>query len=224
MNRSTLTLAAILGFGLLFLGGLYWARSTTLPAEYRNATPGLPARPLRMISVDAEWRPSPAPIIEQLRGEQMDFLLLQRISRKDAETLANELNFRHGGRMQMFYSASNPNGAPALPGNAILSKHPLYKGRESPHTTPGGYAVLAEPVVDGKRFTLASADFAKQEELETLLKQWEKAGKPPLVVGGRLSRVKVSLPFAQPRDQFLTSAEIQTTTGPTIWPTLEIRP
>jgi hypothetical protein len=224
MNRSTLTLVAILGFGLLFLGGLYWGRATTLPAEYRNATPGLPARPLRLITVDAEWKPPSAELLEQLRGEQMDFLLLQRISRKDAEALANELGFRHGGRMQMFYSASNPNGAPSLPGNAILSKHPLYKGRESPHTTPAGYAVLAEPVVDGKRFTIASADFAKQEELETLLTQWEKTGKPPLAVGGRLSRVRVSLPFAQPRDQFLTSPEIQTTTGPTVWPTIVIQP
>jgi hypothetical protein len=177
-----------------------------------------------MLSVDAEWPKTLAPLIEQLRGEPMDFLLLQRISRKDAQTIADALGFRHGGQLQMYYSASNPDGAPPLPGNAILSKHPLYKGRESPHTTPAGYAVLAEPVVDGRRFTLASADLAKEEELATILKNWEKAGKPPLVIGGRLPELRDPRPLAQPRREFLTSAEIQTTTGPRVWPTLEISP
>src|SRR5687767_5373651 len=108
MSRSNLTLWAIAVFGGLFLGGLYWMRSTTLPAEYRDARPGLPARPLRLISVDAEWPKTVGPLVEQLRAEQMDFLLLQRISRKDAQAIADALGFRHGGRLQMYYSASNP--------------------------------------------------------------------------------------------------------------------
>ena len=88
------------------------SRSTTLPDEYRNATPGLPARPLTVVAIDAGWPADVGPVVEELRGRDLDFVLLQRLSRRDAQAIAEALGFRVGGELQMYYSASNPDGRP----------------------------------------------------------------------------------------------------------------
>jgi len=123
-----LTVVLILLFSILFVGGLYYYSRRSASPEYQAATPGVPPQRLRFISCDLEWRSPTAKLIQDLAPLKPDFVLVQRVSHKDAEILATALDMRHNGQLQLYYSPTNPDTRD-VPGNAILARHPLYQGR-----------------------------------------------------------------------------------------------
>src|SRR5436305_570796 len=108
-NRSksgVLTIVAILLFSVLFVGGLYYYahRNAASRPEYSSATPGIPLQKLVLISCNLHWASPPAQLIQELNSQSPDFVLLQQVSLKDAQSVATSLDMRHGGELQVYYS------------------------------------------------------------------------------------------------------------------------
>lgn len=179
--------------GGLFLAGLFLTARWGVPAEYRNSTPGVPAQALRIACLDLHWKPVDlAAVVAALKEARADFVLLQGVSRKDAQAIGDALGMRHGGQLQMVYSPGNSDDS-WNPGNAILAKHPLFRGRVMLRKQTNSMGVVGEAVVSGKRFMLASVDtggrwtaslFPARPELEGLNQTWSAAKEPPLIAGG----------------------------------------
>src|SRR4051812_12822674 len=124
-RTGALTVLFVLVFGGLFMGGLYLTAYRNIAPDYRQSTPGAPGRALRVVSWDLQWDPSKtAAAIEVLRPILPDLVLLQRVSRKEAQTIGLALDMRARGALQMYYSPTNA-GDPGEPGNAILCRFPL---------------------------------------------------------------------------------------------------
>jgi hypothetical protein len=194
-RSGILTILALFLLGGLFVGGLYLTAYTGLPPGYRRSTPGVPARSLRIVSWDVKWGTgTDNSILERFRADPPDLLLLQRVTRKTAQEVAQSLEMKNGGELQMYYSPTNL-GDPSEPGNAVLSRHPLFKGRSIPkpkyvidpnHPPPQGFGVWAEVVVEGRRFLAGSVqwtDGAADAEARSLLGVWQRQPGMPLLVG-----------------------------------------
>jgi hypothetical protein len=179
-----IVILAIFAVGAAFLAGLYITAWRNVPQDYRAARVGVPTRPLRLACRDFAFRPVDwRQATGELRPLDADFLLLTGLSRKDAHDLAAAAGMRHGGELQAFYSH----------GCAILARHKLHKGQVLAGSVDGACVVMAEPVIDGKRFLLAcvhlppaserSAD-TRSSRVTAMLAAWKKQGTPPLIVGG----------------------------------------
>jgi hypothetical protein len=132
-------------------------------------------------------------LIGEFKALLPDFVLLQQVSLKDAESVANALEMRHSGELQLYYSPTNPNTKDA-PGNAILSKHAIFQGRVISDNFAGDAGIWVEPVVLKSRFYLASVDLTppplaapaakvRQEAIDALVKSFSDA-PTPCIIGG----------------------------------------
>jgi hypothetical protein len=204
-----MVIVAIFTVGVAFLAGLYITAWTNVPADYRAAQPGVPARSIRLACRDfgfktADW----SSIASELRALDADFLLLTGLSRKDAHELAAGSGMRHGQELQAFYAH----------GCAILGRHRLHKGQVLAGSVEGACVVMAEPVIDGRRFVIACMDLppaddaraseSRQGRLAALVRAWRKQHAPPLIVGGDFggdAQNAVPVPLDVPSSHFLTS-------------------
>ena len=188
-RRGVWTIVGIFVLGGIFVGGLYFAARRGVPEEYRAATVGTPARTLRFVSMDLGYdREKHHLVIDRIYKLNADFLLLQRVTRKDAYELALAMEMRHGGRVQMFYSLNDPATA-EQPGNAVLAKWPLYQGRTMAKGHPRQFGVFVESIVEGRRFLIGCWDLAVEpeaaaREASLMIEAWRRVGEPPLVIGG----------------------------------------
>lgn len=189
-NRSRtgpLTILAMFVLGGLFLLGLYLAKWWGTSPQYANSIVGVPDRAMRVASMNLDWTIPPETAATALKPVNADIVLLQRVSRKDAQSIAQLLAMRHEGQLQMVYSPDNP-GDSSMSGNAILSRFQLEKGRSIPKAGARSFGVFAEPIIDGKRFLVASVDMnystdpdADRNATSAAL---EKQNFPPVVMGG----------------------------------------
>jgi hypothetical protein len=187
-RSGLLVVGLIIVAGVIFMGGLYLTAWKSVPAEYRAATPGFPDRSLMVVSWDLQWTLDTQPAIAALRKHEPDLVLLQQVTRAQAQEIARALDMKHEGELQMMYSQSNE-GTTQEPGNAILARFPLYQGREMPRPTARGFGVFDEPVVGGKRFLVGCVDLAADTNQKTLEAQameraWRQGGSVPLIAAG----------------------------------------
>jgi hypothetical protein len=190
-GRGGWTIAVIFAVGLLFLGGLYLTAWKGVPPVYKESKPGTPPTPVRIASWNFKWQGDVEAAVGRLRAVNADVILLQQVSRKDAQAIGTALEMKHGGTLQMAYSPGNP-GTTEEPGNAVLARVALFKPREMPAVGGRHYGVLAEAIVDGRRFWIGSIDMSPIRErampadqaMKNLIGAWEKGGKSPMIVGG----------------------------------------
>jgi len=193
LRTSLLTLLAIFIFGGFFVGGLWIYSRRNIPAEYRAATPGVPAQQIQIVSCNLRWMPPPAQLIEDFNRLNLDFVLLQQVSLKDAQGLAEALNMRHNGELQLYYSPTNPDTRD-VPGNAIMGRHAIFQGRVITNQGATDAGIWVEPVLGGRRFLLGCVDLSppplaapaaklRQQAIETLVDSWAVAPRP-LIIGG----------------------------------------
>ena len=188
-RRGVWTILAIFVVGGIFVGGLYYAARRGVPEEYRAAAVGVPARTLRFVSMNLGYdRGKHHLVIDRIYKLNADFVLLQRVTRKDAYELALAMEMRHGGRVQMFYSPNDP-ATEEQPGNAVLAKWPLYQGRTMAKGHPRQFGVFVESIVEGRRFLIGCWELTVEpdvaaREVSLTLEAWRRVGEPPVVVGG----------------------------------------
>jgi hypothetical protein len=83
----------------------------------------------------------------------------------------------------IYHASENLAGSRATWGNAILSRHRLYEGKAM-RNSGGSFGVWATAVVEGKKFRVASVHLSsKDQERTSLVKAWEDASQPPIVLG-----------------------------------------
>jgi len=194
-SSGVLTIVAMLVFSVLFVGGLYYYahRNAASHPEYKAAAPGIPPQKLVVICCNLHWSPPSAKLIEEFKSHAPDFILLQQISLKDAQTVANALDMRHGGELQLYYSPTNPNTTEA-PGNAIMAHHAIFQGRVISDQFAGDAGIWVEPVILGKRFYLANVDLTptplaapaakvRQEAVDSLIASFSEAPTPCIIAG-----------------------------------------
>ncbi len=194
-KSGSLTIVCILIFSVLFVGGLYYYahRNAASRPEYTAATAGIPPQKLVMICCNLHWTAPSAKLIQEFKSLRPDFILLQQVSLKDAESLAAALDMRHSGELQLYYSPTNPSTTEA-PGNAIISRHAIFQGRVISDKFAGDAGIWVEPVILGKRFYLGNVDLTppplaapaaklRQEAADSLVKSFSDAPTPSIIGG-----------------------------------------
>jgi hypothetical protein len=196
-NSGLLTIIAIALFSILFVGGLYYYahRNATSRPEYASATPGIPPQRIVIVSCNLRWSPPSGKLFDDFKSLAPDFILLQQVSLKNAESIATALDMRHAGKLQLYYSPTNPNTTEA-PGNAILSRHAIYQGRVISDKYASDAGIWVEPVILGQRFHLANVDLTppplaapaaklRQEAISSLIASFSQA-PTPCIIGGTI--------------------------------------
>src|SRR3954469_7343082 len=196
-NSGLLTIVAIGLFSILFVGGLYYYahRNAASHPEYASATPGISPQKLTVISCNLHWSTPSPQLIGEFKSLAPDFVLLQQVSLKSAESIANELDMRHSGQLQLYYSPTNPNTTEA-PGNALLARHAIFQGRVISDQFAGDAGIWVEPVIHGLRFYIANVDLTppplaapaarlRQESIDSLIKSFSDA-PTPCIIGGTI--------------------------------------
>ena len=194
-KSGSLTIVAILVFSVLFVGGLYYYahRNAASRPEYTASTQGVPPQKITVISCNLKWTTPNEKLIAEFKARTPDFVLLQQVSLKNAETMATALDMRHSGELQLYYSPTNPNTTEA-PGNAILSRHAIFQGRVISDKFAGDAGILAEPVMLKNRFYLANVDLTppplaapaarvRAEAIDALVKSFSDAPTPCIIAG-----------------------------------------
>ena len=110
-KSGSLTIVVILVFSILFVGGLYYYahRNAASRPEYTASTPGVPPQKITVISCNLKWTVPGEKLIGDFKSLAPDFVLLQQVSLKNAESVAAALEMRHSGELQLYYSPTNPN-------------------------------------------------------------------------------------------------------------------
>ncbi|HEV8290902.1 MAG TPA: endonuclease/exonuclease/phosphatase family protein [Tepidisphaeraceae bacterium] len=212
-KSGLLTILAILVFSILFVGGLYYYahRNAASRPEYSSAIPGIPPQKLVLISCNLKWSAPSDQLIKDFKSLTPDFILLQQVSLKNAESIASALDMRHTGQLQLYYSPTNPNTTEA-PGNAILSRHAIFQGRVISDKFAGDAGIWVEPVILGKRFYLANVDLTppplaapaaklRQEAIDALIKSFSEA-PTPCIIGGTIAG-SIKMPPGLSHDLFI---------------------
>ena len=194
-KSGSLTILVILAFSILFVGGLYYYahRNAASRPEYTASTPGVAPQKITVISCNLKWTVPSAQLISEFKAMSPDFVLLQQVSLKNAETVANALQMRHSGELQLYYSPTNPNTTEA-PGNAILSTHGIFQGRVISDKFAGDAGIWVEPVILKNRFYLANVDLTapplaapaaklRQEAIDKLVASFSDAPGPCIIAG-----------------------------------------
>jgi hypothetical protein len=200
IHRSGVVLIlCILAFGGAMLLVLFLAPRATNPAPSGLAY-GVPARAVRLASIDLRsFKPQANAAIDRIRATEPrpDIVLLQSATVADAAKIADSFNIPADAAHQAFYPSQNFGRPGAEPGNAILSKFPLFSPRSIP-SRGGSFGVWADAVADGVKFIVASvetidetsqvapaSDIAtmRRREMQTLADAWRELGGPPMIVG-----------------------------------------
>ncbi len=227
-SSGFLTIVVILLFSFLFVGGLYYyaRRNAASRPEYRSSVPAIPTQRLLLVSCNLHWSVPTSQLIQDFKSLSPDFILLQQSSLKDAQTIAVTLDMRHNGQLQLYYSPTNPNTTQA-PGNAILSRHPIYQGRTISDEVATDAGIWVEPVIAGKRFYLANVDLTppplaapaaklRQEAIDSLVASFAKA-PTPCIIGG-LIPPSIRMPHGLSHDLLLGDPPIARFFLSTGWP------
>jgi endonuclease/exonuclease/phosphatase family metal-dependent hydrolase len=194
---------------LLVFGTAFWV-TVRLTARGAGSPPpasaawGVPDRPLRFVSYNILHNERGMPrVIAEIKKLDADFILLQEIEREHLSAMTREL-----GSLPAVYHASENLAGRASWGNAILSKHRLYEGKSIPNAGGGSFGVWATAAIDGKKFRVACVHLSatykfdlkhfeesavnRYKELANLVKAWEDAGQPPIVLGGDFNQLAVN--------------------------------
>jgi endonuclease/exonuclease/phosphatase family metal-dependent hydrolase len=197
----------VLVIAIIFLvaGAAYVGLKLTPHPVSPPAPPGLsfgvPDRPLRFVCFDvAHAQRGFDAVAAELKKLDGDFVLLQEVEEDHVALLASDLGLTGTYHPANYQRSSNIAGRKASWGNVVLSKHPLYDAGPIPNPGGGIFGVWAVAVVDGCKFNVASVNLsaatdaepthardaaeARHRELSNLGAAWERAGKPPMVVGG----------------------------------------
>lgn len=188
-----MTLFAI---GGVMLWGLFLAPRAVSPPAPREASWGVPRRPLRFVSHNIlHNQRGIANVVAQISAIQPDFILLQEIESRDLIELAARLGMALHHHPRHYERSSNLAGRRATWGNFILSKHPLYDAGSIPNPHGGSFGVWATAVVDDRKFLIAnvhlSATLNANHEFNALVKAWRDRGSPPIVIGGDFNGVSI---------------------------------
>src|SRR5437870_3620301 len=138
-----------------------------------------------------KFMPPSAQLIDEFKSLKPDFILLQQVSLKNAQSIATALDMRHGGELQLYYSPTNPNTSEA-PGNAILARHAIFQGRVISDKFASDAGIWVEPVILGNRFHLANVDLTppplaapaarlRAEAIDELIKSFSDAPTPCII-------------------------------------------
>src|SRR5688572_26408120 len=205
-RRSTLLFFAFLAaFGGAFWFMMRWTARDGGPPAPASAVWGAPDRPVRVVSYNIlHNQRGRERVIEEIRKLDPDFVLLQEVERDDLSAMTRELR----SLPAVYHRSENLAGMRASWGNAILSRYRLYEGRSIPNPGGGSFGVWATAVIDGKKFRVACVHLSatykfdikhfeesaihRYKELTNLVKAWEEAGRPPIVVGGDFNQVAVN--------------------------------
>jgi len=185
----------ILVFSILFVGGLYYYahRNAASRPQYTASTPGVPPQKITVISCNLKWTTPSPQLVGEFKALSPDFVLLQQVSLKNAESVAGALEMRHSGELQIYYSPTNPNTTEA-PGNAILSKHAMFQGRVISDKFAGDAGIWVEPVVLKNRLYVANVDLTapplaapaakvRAEAIDALVASFSDAPTPCIIAG-----------------------------------------
>jgi len=194
-------------FLVVFAGGFWFlmrwsARGPGSPPP-PSAAWGVPDRPVRVVSYNIlHNQRGMNGVIEEIRRLQPDFVLLQEVEREHLSTMTREL-----GSLPAVYHASENLAGRASWGNAILSGHRLYEAKSIPNPGGGSFGVWGTAVVDGKKFRIACVHLSatykvdlkhfeesavnRYKELTNLVKAWEDAGRPPIIIGGDFNQLAI---------------------------------
>jgi endonuclease/exonuclease/phosphatase family metal-dependent hydrolase len=147
-------------------------------------------------------------VLDAIRSERPDFVFLQEVERRDLSRMAAALDMLPAA----YYASENLAGTFASWGNAILSRYPLSDVASIPNPGGGSFGVWATAVVDEARFKVACVHLSatwkanpkhlidssnnRWKELSNLVKAWEEAGSPPIVVGGDFNQLAIHNNYA----------------------------
>jgi endonuclease/exonuclease/phosphatase family metal-dependent hydrolase len=142
-------------------------------------------------------------VLEDIRRERPDFVFLQEVEKRDLSQMTEALDMLPPA----YHASTNLAGMFASWGNAILSRHPLSEVESIPNPGGGSFGVWATAVVDGTRFKVACVHLSatwkanpkhlidssnnRWKELSNLVKGWEEAGSPPIIVGGDFNQLPI---------------------------------
>jgi endonuclease/exonuclease/phosphatase family metal-dependent hydrolase len=133
-----------------------------------------------------------------------DFVFLEEVEPQNVRPWAEAL-----GALSTYYPPVGrlPDGKTAWPDTAILSRHRLSEGKPLQTADSHTFGLWAWAVVDGKKFAVAAVHLwptfgidprhvaftaqKRNEQLGALIETWQKAGKPPLIVGGDFNQPAV---------------------------------
>jgi len=189
-RATVLFFAFLLVFGGAFWVAMKWAARGAGSLPPASAVWGVPDRPIRFVSYNIRHGERGLPrIIDEISKLQPDFVLLQEVEREHLSTMTRDLR----SMPAVYHASENLAGGPrASWGNAILSRHRLYEGQSIPNPGGGGsFGVWATAAIDGKKFRVASVHLSDNRELTNLVKAWEDAGRPPIVLGGDFNQVAI---------------------------------
>jgi endonuclease/exonuclease/phosphatase (EEP) superfamily protein YafD len=182
--------------GGAMLAGLFWAPRGKPPVAPASAL-GVPDRPVRVLAYDLYHNDRGMDgTVAQARTLQPppDFVMLGEAKFEQIGATARAWGLAHAYHPAA--SARQPGGD--WPGVCLLSRFPLYDGRDL--RTGGGqtFGVWAYAVVDGRKFAIAALHLPATtgtspshvtamnhgEQLEILIDLWRREGSPPLIAGG----------------------------------------
>jgi endonuclease/exonuclease/phosphatase (EEP) superfamily protein YafD len=181
-RRPTLLFFAfLLVFGGAFLLAMRLTARHAGSAPPASAVWGVPDWPLRFVSYNVRHNQlGTARIIDRIRKLDPDFVLVQEVEREHLSTLTRELR----AMPAVYHASENLAGARPTWGNAILSRYRLYEGKSIPNHEGRSLGVWATAAVEGKKFRVACVHLStNDQERASLVKAWEDAGRPPIVLG-----------------------------------------
>lgn len=144
-------------------------------------------------------RGDPAAVLKVLRETDADVVCVQEVMEHDVLPMAKELQYPHHCYFRDF-EWLDADSTPRARGIATFSRFPLHDAQPTPNRVGGVRGIWAEVHADDARFMLASvhlsatfrADLdhikassnARLEEIGALLEEWERRGRPPLILAG----------------------------------------
>jgi endonuclease/exonuclease/phosphatase (EEP) superfamily protein YafD len=195
-----------------------------------NAAPaavawGMPDRPLRLVAYNVYWHQRGIDrVAETIRSLQPDLVLLAEVPPRDVPALANAISLPY------FYATPNNPNDWSKPATAIISRFPLFNAHPVPN--PGGrdFAVSADVIVDGRKFTaiavhmtatlsispleLHRSDQDRADETAALMREYEARGRPPMIIGGDFNQLASGSNYRAMTAQF---EDVLKTLGHTDW-------
>ncbi len=188
------------------LWGLFQAPRATSPPAPVAAGWGVPARPIRVASLNVRrLQRGIDQVTSELRTLDADFVLLQEIDSRDVVGLARALGMQQFHHPKAYERSGNLGGPKATWGNVIFAKHPMYDAGLIPN--PGGesFGVWATSIVNDKKFIIANIHLSAKvsegpsnagtgngsTEIANLTGAWVALGRPPILVGGDFDQIQV---------------------------------
>ena len=189
-RRGMLVCLAMFALGGAVLWGLFQVPrhgSPVAPAVPWSA----PARPLRFLSVDLGGKGGAGDeLVKRIRAVDPDYVLVQNVRFDDVLPLAEALGMARSFHPQLF-QRPDPR-AKDLPGDVILSIHPLYEAKavvlDADPSQIEARGVRAVSVVDRGRFVVVCGVGATDASRKALEAGLRREGSPPTVLATGIIR------------------------------------